>query len=57
MATKYKIWVEIERIDNADTDDETYSDEECPIGIAYRDTLEDAIELQTTINNQFGEIF
>lgn len=57
MATKYKIWVEIERINDADTDDETYVDEECPIGIAYRDTLEDAVELQNEINKSFGEIF
>lgn len=57
MATKYKIWVEIERIDNADTDDETYTDEECPVGIAYRDTLEDAVELQKAIDIFFGEIF
>jgi hypothetical protein len=51
MATKYKIWVEIERIDNAGTDDE------CPVGIAYRDTLEDAVELQNAIDKFFGEIF
>ena len=57
MATKYKIWVEIERIDNFETDDESYADEECPVGIAYRETLEDAVQLQEVINKTFGEIF
>ncbi len=56
MATKYKIWIEIERIDNVDTDDEDYVDEECPISLGYRDTLEDAVELQKEINKKFGEI-
>ena len=56
MATKYKIWVEIERIDNFGTDDEEYSDTEFPVGIAYRDTFEDAEELQQQIENTFGEI-
>ena len=56
MATKYKIWVEVERIDDFDTDDETYSDEECPLGIAYVDSLEEAKTLQQNINVQFGEI-
>lgn len=52
MAIKYKIWVEIERYDE---DKDEYTDEEC-IGIAYRDTIEDAVELQTLIENTFGEI-
>lgn len=56
MATKYKIWVEIERIENYGTDDETYVEEECPVSIAYRDTLEDATALQNEIENVFGEI-
>jgi hypothetical protein len=56
MATKYKIWIEIERIDNFGTDDEEYTDEECPIGVAYRDTLEDAVALQEEIEQTFGEI-
>ena len=56
MATKYKIWIEIERIDDFGTDDESYSDEECPIGVAYRDTLEDAVKLQETIEMTFGEV-
>jgi hypothetical protein len=56
MATKFKIWIEIERIDNAGTDDETYTNEYCPVGIAYRDNISDAVALQEEINNTFGEI-
>ena len=56
MATKYKVWIEIERIDDFGTDDETYTDEECPIGVAYCDTLEEAVELQEIIENRFGRI-
>jgi hypothetical protein len=54
--TKYKVWVEIERIDNFGTDDETYTDEECPVGIDYCDSIEDAVELQTIIENAFGKL-
>lgn len=57
MKTRFKIWVEIERIEIDNDGDETYHDEECPIGIAYRENIEDAIELQNIINNTFGEIF
>jgi hypothetical protein len=56
MATKFKIWIEIERIDNVGTDDETYTNEDCPIGIAYRETITEAVKLQELINNTFGEI-
>lgn len=56
MATKYKIWIEIERIENAGTDDEDYIDEEIPFGVAYRDTIGDALELREEINKVFGEI-
>jgi len=56
MATKYKIWVEIERIDNFGTDDEEYSDCEFPVSIAYRDTFEDAETLQQEIEQSFREI-
>ena len=56
MATKYKIWVEIERIDDFGTEDESYSDVDFPEPIGYRDTLDDAIELQNLIVNTFGEI-
>jgi hypothetical protein len=54
--TKYKIWVEIERIENAGTGNETYANEDNPVGIAYRNSIEDAVQLQTLINNTFGEI-
>lgn len=56
MATKYKIWVEIERIENFGTDDEEYLETEFPVGIAYRDTFEDAEELQQEIEQSFGEL-
>lgn len=56
MATKYKIWVEVERIDDFGTDDESYSDTDFPESIAYRDTFDDAIELQQQIVNTFGEL-
>jgi hypothetical protein len=54
---KYKVWVEVERIvvDKDGTEIE-YADEECPIGIAYRDTLPEAVKLQELIENSFGEI-
>jgi hypothetical protein len=54
--TKYKVWIEIERIDNFGTDDESYSDEECPVAIGYRDTLKEAVDLQESILNERGEI-
>jgi hypothetical protein len=56
MATKYKVWIEIERIENVGTEDEDYIDEIMPLGIAYCDSLEDAIELREQINSTFGEI-
>ena len=57
MAVKFKIWVEIERIETDDNGIEVnYIDEECPIGVAYRDSIEDAVELQNEINATFGEI-
>lgn len=56
MATKYKIWVEIERIDNFGTDDEEYGECDCPVGIAYCDTFEDAEKLQQEIEQSFGEL-
>jgi len=54
---KYKVWVEVERIvvDKKGNEIE-YADEECPIGIAYRDTLPEAVKLQEIIENSFGEI-
>jgi len=56
MATKYKIWVEVERIDIDDDGEEEYSDCEFPVGIAYRDTFEDAETLQQEIEQSFGEL-
>lgn len=53
---RYKIWVEIVRIDNPGTDDEEYSDTEFPEAIAYRETFEDATELQQQIVKNFGEL-
>ncbi len=54
MSTKYKVWIEIERLENYGTDDETSSDEECPISVDIRDTLEEAIALQEKLwNNHF----
>jgi hypothetical protein len=54
---RYKVWVEIERIETDEEGNETYHDEECPIGIAYRETIQDAVTLQNLINQVFGEIF
>lgn len=56
MATRYKIWVEVERIENFGTEDEEYLDTEFPEAIAYRDTFEEATELQQLLVNTFGEI-
>lgn len=54
--TKYKIWIEVERIDNFGTDDESYSDTDFPESIAYRESFEDATALQQQIVAAFGEI-
>lgn len=55
---KFKVWVDIERIETDAEGNETYYDEECPIGIgmAYYDTLQEAVSLQNLIQNNFGEI-
>lgn len=58
---RYKVWVEIERIETDEDGDETYHDEDStidalPRGIAYRDTLDDAIELAEEMESTFGEI-
>ena len=55
-STKYKIWIEVERIDISDEGEEEYSDTDFPESIAYRDTFEDASELQQQIVKTFGEI-
>lgn len=57
LKTKYKIWIEIERIEyNPDTEDEEYFDDDNPIAVAYRDNIEDALILQNDIVNTFNEI-
>jgi len=55
---KYKVWVEVERIETNPDDsmEEDYIDEECPVGITYCDSLEEATELQEAIRVQFGTI-
>jgi hypothetical protein len=55
--TRYKVWVEIERIDIDENGNEEYSDCDFPESIAYRETYEDAEKLQTEIVQTFGEIF
>jgi hypothetical protein len=56
VSVKYKVWVEVERIETDKDGNETYHDEECPIGLAYEDSIEDAVELQNIINDQYGRI-
>jgi hypothetical protein len=54
--TRFKIWVEIERIETDAEGNETYHDEDFPESIAYRDNIEDAVHLQQVIANTFGEL-
>jgi hypothetical protein len=54
--TRYKVWVEIERIETDKEGNETYHDEDFPVGIAYEDNIEDAVELQKIINDQYGRL-
>jgi hypothetical protein len=57
LKIRYKVWVEIERIEyDPETDTETYHDEDNPVALAYEDSIEDAVELQTIINDQYGRI-
>lgn len=49
MATKYKVWVEIERIDVDDEGNETFTDEDCPISVGEFESLEAAVEIQILI--------
>jgi len=53
MATKWKVWVEIERIENYGGENETYHDEDCPISIGIEDSLDAAIKLQEEVENVF----
>ncbi len=55
METKYKIWIEIERIDTDENGEEEFSDCDCPESIGYRDTFEDARDLVNDIIKNFGE--
>jgi len=50
---KYKIWLEIERTDDEDSDP---VDLQIPFGIAYADSLEEILELREEINTSYGEI-
>jgi hypothetical protein len=56
VSTRYKVWVEIERIETDKEGNETYHDEDFPVGIAYEDNIEDAVELQKIINDQYGRL-
>ncbi len=56
MATKYKLWIAVERIDNIDTDDEDYSETDATVSIAYRDTFKEAEALMEEIELLVGEI-
>ena len=58
VKVKFKVWVEVERIETDPENEmyEDYFDEECPVGISYVDTLEEAVELQEQIATVFGNI-
>lgn len=56
MATKYKLWIEIERIDNYGTDDEDYQETDGTVSLGYRDTFEEAEEMMQSIERLVGEI-
>ena len=57
IKTKYKVWIEIERIEyDPKTEDEEYFDEDNPIAVAYRDNIEEALTLQNDIVNAFNEL-
>lgn len=56
METKYKIWIEIEKITVDENGDEMdYQDCDCPESVGYRDTFEDARDLVNDIIKNFGE--
>jgi hypothetical protein len=54
--TRFKILVEIERIETDAEGNETYHDEDFPESIGYRETYKDAEELQQAIVDAFGEL-
>lgn len=57
LIKKYKIWIEIERIEYDPEDDiEDYIDEEIPFGIAEVNSFDDALKLREEINKVFGQI-
>ena len=55
---KFKVWVEVEKYttDSEDELNDNYEDMECPVGVAYVDTLKEAVELQEEIVKTFGNI-
>ena len=58
LIVKYKIWVEIERIEyDPETQEEEYLETDCPEGIGYRRTFEEAVALQQEIVNSFAEAY
>jgi hypothetical protein len=57
LQVRYKVWIEIERIEvDPLTGEDDYYDEEVPMGVAYRDTFLEAEELQNLISDTFGEV-
>jgi hypothetical protein len=53
MATKYKVWIEIERIDIDDEGNEEYSECDCPASVRTLDTFQEAVVLQELIVDSF----
>jgi len=52
---KFNVWVEIERVEVYE-DDEVYRDEDNPIKLGIRDSIEEAVELQEEVSSNFKEI-
>lgn len=56
LIIKYKVWVEIERIEyDPETQEEEYLETDSPLGICYRRTFEDAVAIQNEIADAYGE--
>ena len=53
MATKFKIRIEIERVDNVGEFDEEYSECDCPVSIGMYNTIEEAIAVQEEIEKHY----